>query len=109
MLPSRLVGPIMVAPIVVIAVSVSAQATRNDAPEGTTRAWSPARTPDGQPICRACGQTPASRHSSGRGRSAVVRLRAAKDNVHEFACYEGNVDVIRGISGVPRAEEAAQR
>ena len=41
--------------------------------------------------------------------TALVRLRAAKDNVHEFACHEGNVDVIRGILGGARAEEAAQR
>jgi hypothetical protein len=41
--------------------------------------------------------------------TAVVRLRAAKDNVQEFACHEGNVDVIRGILGGARAEEAAQR
>ena len=41
--------------------------------------------------------------------TAVVRLRAAKDNVHEFACHEGNVDVIRGILGGARAEDAAQR
>jgi hypothetical protein len=41
--------------------------------------------------------------------TAVVRLRAAKDNVHEFACHEGNVDVIRGILGGARAEEATQR
>jgi hypothetical protein len=47
--PSRLVGPIIVAAIVVMAVSVSAQTARSDAPKGATRAWSPARTPDGQP------------------------------------------------------------
>ena len=41
--------------------------------------------------------------------TAVVRLRAAKDTVHEFACHEGNVDVIRGILGGARAEEAAPR
>ena len=38
-----------------------------------------------------------------------MRFRAAKDNVHEFACYEGNVDVLRGILGGALAEEAAQR
>jgi hypothetical protein len=37
--------------------------------------------------------------------TAVIKLRAAKDNVHEFACHEGNVDVIRGILGGARAEE----
>ena len=41
--------------------------------------------------------------------TAVVRLRAAQDNVQEFACHEGNVDVLRRILGGARAEEAAQR
>jgi hypothetical protein len=41
--------------------------------------------------------------------TALIKWRAAKDNLYEFACHEGNVDVIRGILGGARAEEAARR
>ena len=41
--------------------------------------------------------------------AALIKWRAANDNLYEFACHEGNVDVIRGILGGARAEEAATR
>jgi hypothetical protein len=37
--------------------------------------------------------------------TAVVRLRSAHDDLHEFACHEGNHHVVRGILGGARAEE----
>src|SRR5215510_11721774 len=37
--------------------------------------------------------------------TAVVRLRSAQDDLHEFACHEGNHYLVRGILGGARAEE----
>jgi hypothetical protein len=37
--------------------------------------------------------------------TAVVRLRSAPDDLHEFACHEGNHHLVRGILGGARAEE----
>jgi hypothetical protein len=37
--------------------------------------------------------------------TAVVRLRSAQDDLHEFACHEGNHHLVRGILGGARAEE----
>jgi hypothetical protein len=41
--------------------------------------------------------------------TALMKWRAAKDNLYEFACHEGNGDVIRGILGGARAAEVASR
>ncbi|HWN39146.1 MAG TPA: hypothetical protein VNP02_11655 [Gammaproteobacteria bacterium] len=41
--------------------------------------------------------------------TALVKWRAAKENLYEFACHEGNVDVMRSILAGARAEEAASR
>jgi hypothetical protein len=37
--------------------------------------------------------------------TALIRLKATQDRVHEFACHEGNHYVVRGILGGARAEE----
>ena len=39
--------------------------------------------------------------------TAVVRLRSAQDDLHEFACHEGNLELVRGILGGARLEERA--
>ena len=40
--------------------------------------------------------------------TAAIRLtQQAQDTLYEFACHEGNVDVMRGILGGARAEEHA--
>ena len=41
--------------------------------------------------------------------TAVVRLRSAQDDLHEFACHEGNHHVVRGILGGARAEEESAK
>jgi hypothetical protein len=86
--PSGLLGPITVAAIVVMAVPVSAQTTRSDAPKGTTRAWSPARTPDGQPdlqgVWSDTAVTPLERPRALPSRSlrrGQVALKVRKDQI----------------------------
>jgi hypothetical protein len=37
--------------------------------------------------------------------TALIRLKRDDDRVHEFACHEGNTDVVRGILGGARAED----
>ena len=39
--------------------------------------------------------------------TAAVRLRQTRDEIYEFACHEGNYDVMRGILAGARAEEQA--
>ena len=39
--------------------------------------------------------------------TAVLRLKQTQDAIFEFACHEGNYDVIAGILGAGRAEEKA--
>ena len=41
--------------------------------------------------------------------TALIKWRATKDKLYEFACHEGNVDVIRAILGGARADEAVRR
>jgi hypothetical protein len=37
--------------------------------------------------------------------TAMIRLKAANENIHEFACHEGNHYVVRGILGGARKED----
>ena len=39
--------------------------------------------------------------------TAVIRLKATKDAIYEFACHEGNRDIMHGILAGARAEEKA--
>src|SRR5262245_59576684 len=41
--------------------------------------------------------------------TAVIRLHQAQDSMYEFACHEGNLEVMRGILGGARAEEKEDR
>ena len=92
-----LVGPVIVAAIVVTAVPVSAQTTRSDAPKGTARAWSPARTPDGQPDLQGVWSdtsiTPLERPRALEGRQflteqEVNRLKARADRLFNNAASD---------------------
>ena len=40
--------------------------------------------------------------------TAVIHLRQSHDEIYEFACHEGNGDVVRGILAGARAEERAE-
>jgi hypothetical protein len=80
--------------IVVMASTVSAQTARRDAPKGTTRTWSPARTPDGQPdlqgVWSDTAVTPLERPRALEGRQflteqEVNRLRARADRLFNNA------------------------
>jgi hypothetical protein len=39
--------------------------------------------------------------------TAVIRLRSTQDQIYEFACHEGNYDLMQGILLGARAEEKA--
>ena len=39
--------------------------------------------------------------------TAVIHLRQTQDEIYEFACHEGNYDIMRGVLAGARAEERA--
>ena len=41
--------------------------------------------------------------------TAAIRLRQTQDKIYEFACHEGNYNVMHGILAGARAEEQAKR